>query len=313
MRSTRLHDRRGGRGRRDRPGHGRRRVPRVPPDARRGARPRRGALLQVAVPARRVDRGAVVASTPRSASRGAARTSGTPSTRTATTTACAPSTSRPGRDRRIAGPFPLTSGAPGVRVGFNPGVPAIPPDSGILTGDPIRFGTSDTLSFSPLGTATPGTFYLAGDSAQAAVRVTGGSARVRLMVWRGGKWIERGLEADGSARATVPRPRGRRDEAGPTQYGDRFSRYERNGLSLLVARHPRPVRRRGPPRAALRGPAAQRPHHRQPHRHAPRLRLPHRRARAALERGRPLPGRRAARRRVASWPGRSSSSSCSST
>ena len=96
-----------------------------------------------------------------------------------------------GRDRRIAGPFPLSSGAPGVRVGFNPGVPAIPPDSGILTGDPIRFGTSDTLSFSPLGTATPGTFYLAGDSAQAAVRVTGGSARVRLMVWRGGKWIER--------------------------------------------------------------------------------------------------------------------------
>ena len=87
--------------------------------------------------------------------------------------------------------MPLTSGAPGVRVGFNPGVPAIPPDTGILTGDPIRFGTSDTLSFSPLGTATPGTFYLAGDSAQAAVRVTGGTARVRLMVWRGGKWIEK--------------------------------------------------------------------------------------------------------------------------
>ena len=96
-----------------------------------------------------------------------------------------------GRDRLIAGPLPLTSGAPGVRVGFNPGVPAIPPDTGILTGDPIRFGTSDTLSFSPLGTATPGTFYLAGDSAQAAVRVTGGTARVRLMVWRGGKWIEK--------------------------------------------------------------------------------------------------------------------------
>jgi len=96
-----------------------------------------------------------------------------------------------GADRRIAGPFPLTSGAPGVRVGFNAGVPALPPDRGTLAGDAIRFGTSDTLSFSPLGTATPGTFYLAGDAAQAAVRVTGGSARVRLMVWRGGKWIER--------------------------------------------------------------------------------------------------------------------------
>jgi type II secretory pathway pseudopilin PulG len=96
-----------------------------------------------------------------------------------------------GVDRRVAGPFPLTSGAPGVRIGFNAGVPAVPPDSGTLSGDPIRFGSSDTLSFSPLGTATPGTFYLAGDAAQAAVRVTGGSARVRLMVWRGGKWIER--------------------------------------------------------------------------------------------------------------------------
>jgi prepilin-type N-terminal cleavage/methylation domain-containing protein len=96
-----------------------------------------------------------------------------------------------GADRRIAGPFPLTAGAPGVRIGFNPGVPAVPPDSGILSGDAIRFGSSDTLSFSPLGTATSGTFYLAGDSAQAAVRVTGTTARVRLMVWRGGKWIER--------------------------------------------------------------------------------------------------------------------------
>jgi prepilin-type N-terminal cleavage/methylation domain-containing protein len=96
-----------------------------------------------------------------------------------------------GTDRRIAGPFPLTAGAPGVRIGFNPGVPAVPPDSGILSGDAIRFGSSDLLSFSPLGTATSGTFYLAGDSAQAAVRVTGTTARVRLMVWRGGKWIER--------------------------------------------------------------------------------------------------------------------------
>jgi prepilin-type N-terminal cleavage/methylation domain-containing protein len=98
---------------------------------------------------------------------------------------------RSGRDRLVSGPFPLTGGAPGVRVGINEGVPAIPPDDGDLAGDPIRFGRSDILSFSPIGTATPGTFYLAGDVAQAAVRVTGGSARVRLMVWRGGKWRPR--------------------------------------------------------------------------------------------------------------------------
>jgi len=96
-----------------------------------------------------------------------------------------------GKDRLVEGPIPLTAGAPGVFVGFNPGVPEIPPDGGVLSGDPVRFGSSDMLSFSPLGTATPGTFYLAGDHSQAAVRVNGGTARVRLMLWRGGRWQER--------------------------------------------------------------------------------------------------------------------------
>ncbi len=95
---------------------------------------------------------------------------------------------RAGVDRLVEGPFPLTGGAPSVRVGFLPGVPAVPPARGVLSGDPIRFGRADMLSFSPMGTATPGTFYLAGDGAQAAVRVTPGSARVRLMIWRGDPW-----------------------------------------------------------------------------------------------------------------------------
>ena len=96
---------------------------------------------------------------------------------------------RSGRDPEVAGPLPLATG-PTIRVGFLKDVPAIPPERGTLSGDPIRFGPSDTISFSPLGTATPGTFYLAGDGGQAAVRVTGGSARVRLMIWRG-SWRER--------------------------------------------------------------------------------------------------------------------------
>ena len=97
-----------------------------------------------------------------------------------------------GLDRRVAGPVMLASGAPGVRVGINPGVPAIPPEAGILDpADPIRFGRADMLSFSPIGTATPGTFYLAGEGIQAGVRVNGESARVRLMVCRGGRWRER--------------------------------------------------------------------------------------------------------------------------
>jgi hypothetical protein len=94
-----------------------------------------------------------------------------------------------GRERRVLGPFPLTGGAPGVRVGINPGVPEIPPDTGLLEGDPIRFGRARMISFTPLGGATPGTFYLAGDMFQAAVRVNGMTGRVRLMIWQG-SWRE---------------------------------------------------------------------------------------------------------------------------
>lgn len=98
---------------------------------------------------------------------------------------------RSGVDLLVSGPIPLTAGLPDVRVGINPGVPAIPPGHGTLdVADPIRFGNSNILSFSPLGTATPGTFYLAGRYLQAAVRVVAGTARVRLLVCRGRQWKE---------------------------------------------------------------------------------------------------------------------------
>jgi type II secretory pathway pseudopilin PulG len=98
---------------------------------------------------------------------------------------------RTGTDRRVGGRRRLDGGAPGVRVAIHPNVPA--PDGGTLdTSRPIQFGSAAMLSFSPLGTATPGTFYLAGEVRQAAVRVTPGSARVRLLIWsRGRKWTER--------------------------------------------------------------------------------------------------------------------------
>ena len=54
-----------------------------------------------------------------------------------------------------------------MRVGINPGIPALPAEHGELSGDPARFGSSDILSFSPLRTAAPGTFYLVGDAGQA--------------------------------------------------------------------------------------------------------------------------------------------------
>ncbi len=97
-----------------------------------------------------------------------------------------------GLDRRVRGPFLLTSGAPDVRIAINPGVPAIPPDRGTLsTDDPIRFGRSNMISFSPTGTASPGSFYLAGVGQQAAVRVTPGTAKVSVLICRGDVWRER--------------------------------------------------------------------------------------------------------------------------
>jgi prepilin-type N-terminal cleavage/methylation domain-containing protein len=95
-----------------------------------------------------------------------------------------------GIDERISGPRPLDAGVPRVRVGLLPGLRD--PEGNLLgTDDPIRFGNSNMLSFSPLGTASPGTFYLAGDALQIAVRVSPGSARVRLLLCRRNRWIER--------------------------------------------------------------------------------------------------------------------------
>lgn len=97
-----------------------------------------------------------------------------------------------GIDPRIAGPSRLDGNTRGVRVGINPGTPAPPPDTGLLdTTDPIRFGPANMLSFSPLGSASPGTFYLAGETLQAGVRVTPGTSRVRLMLCRGTVWTVR--------------------------------------------------------------------------------------------------------------------------
>lgn len=94
-----------------------------------------------------------------------------------------------GIDIRLSGPVRLGGGAPGVRIGILPEVPDPPPGSEPLDpDDPIRFGRSDMISFSTLGTATPGTLYLASRRYQSAVRVTGDSARVRVMMWYGHAW-----------------------------------------------------------------------------------------------------------------------------
>jgi prepilin-type N-terminal cleavage/methylation domain-containing protein len=94
-----------------------------------------------------------------------------------------------GVDERIAGPFRLDAGQAGVEVGVLPDAPS--PDGGRLGSEPIRFGSARMVSFSPIGTGTPGTFYLRSRGSMAGVRVTGGSARVRIIILRGKRWITR--------------------------------------------------------------------------------------------------------------------------
>jgi hypothetical protein len=97
-----------------------------------------------------------------------------------------------GTDQPLEEPVRLADNG-AVRVGIAPGVQEPPPGRGMLDPNrPIRFGQSKMVSFSPLGTATPGTLYLAGHGLQVAVRVTGTDARIRVMIWRGIAWQDEG-------------------------------------------------------------------------------------------------------------------------
>jgi hypothetical protein len=58
--------------------------------------------------------------------------------------------------------------------------------------DPVRIGSTSLLSFSPLGTATPGTIYVRShDGLQLAIKITGATGRTRLLryVPRTREWI----------------------------------------------------------------------------------------------------------------------------
>lgn len=86
-------------------------------------------------------------------------------------------------DRPLDAPTRLPELFPGVTI-------ALAPELGT---DPVRIGTSHLLSFSPLGTATPGTIYVRGrDGTQLAVRVLGATGRTRVLhyVPRTGRWVD---------------------------------------------------------------------------------------------------------------------------
>lgn len=86
-----------------------------------------------------------------------------------------------GIDTQVTAWESLSDRFAGVTMSIAPGVLDIDTGSPI-TGDPVRLGGSDLLSFSPTGTATSGTLYLSGRSArQYAIRTLGATGRVRIL------------------------------------------------------------------------------------------------------------------------------------
>jgi type II secretory pathway pseudopilin PulG len=85
-----------------------------------------------------------------------------------------------GVDRTMASPERIVDQFPGVDFGALPGIPGA--DGSTAPGtDPIRLGSSDRVTFTPLGTATPGSLYLHGASTQLVVRIFGETGRTRIL------------------------------------------------------------------------------------------------------------------------------------
>lgn len=95
-----------------------------------------------------------------------------------------------GTDRCTEGPYEVAHLVPGMTIGVDPGLPD--PAGGPGSGDPVRFGTSDILSFSPAGTCTAGTLFLQSkNGTQYAVRISNVTARTRMLRWEAGlrQWV----------------------------------------------------------------------------------------------------------------------------
>ena len=64
-------------------------------------------------------------------------------------------------------------------------IPEVPPAHGVLApqSDPVRFGASDTITFTPGGTSSTGTLYISdGRESVQAVVLYGRTGRIRI--WR---------------------------------------------------------------------------------------------------------------------------------
>lgn len=93
-----------------------------------------------------------------------------------------------GIDLPLGPPDRLGTHARGVALRVNQPVPDVGGSGTLETGsDPIRIGRSSLLSFSPTGSATAGTLYVAAvHGPQFAVRVMGSTGRMRVLRFEAG-------------------------------------------------------------------------------------------------------------------------------
>ena len=95
---------------------------------------------------------------------------------------------RDGTDPTLDGPFHLQDRVEHTQPGFPGAGPftSPPPSSGPLRDldDPVKFGRSDIISFSPIGRSSSGTVYLKdGAGGLWAVVLYGPTVRVRIWRW----------------------------------------------------------------------------------------------------------------------------------
>jgi Tfp pilus assembly protein FimT len=91
-----------------------------------------------------------------------------------------------GTDPRIEGERDLPSRYEGIDFGMlDEAIPDVPPQSGSLPpgSDPIRFGSTDTITFTPYGTASTGTLFVS-DGRDTVVAVVLYGRTGRLRTWR---------------------------------------------------------------------------------------------------------------------------------
>jgi type II secretory pathway pseudopilin PulG len=87
-----------------------------------------------------------------------------------------------GIDIRLGSEERLSDQCPGVAFGTIAGLPAVDASTAPPGSDPIKLGTSNMASFTPLGTATAGSVYLLGPhGAQYVVRIFGDTGKIRVL------------------------------------------------------------------------------------------------------------------------------------